>query len=222
VIGCDNGRYLAAAGQIVDPVTGAGIDGARIDIIRTTGIETGRDSVSVTTADGGFWRVELTPRETGTLYADIRVSVPGWPSYRLQSVALTTHLHGGDANLNERWVPFMYFDYVGEFFVNGTSDTRPEGIPVEFRRVSGAELTGPGQQDGIYRAPTNVAGRIHMYPTTGDSAVFALDDRPLVGELIVHLSATDSTYWPDVVLTPKHTFRDRREFPPVVRIPVGP
>lgn len=222
VIGCANGRYLSAAGQIVDPVTGDGLDGVRIDVVRTGGIEVDVDSIAVTTAGGGFWRAELSARAPGTVVADMRVSAPGWAPYRLKSVSLATHEHRGDANLNQRWIPFLYFDYVGEFYLSGTADTRPEGIMVEFRRTSGAVLTGPGQDRGTYRAPTNIAGRIHLYPTTGDSAVFALDDAPLTGDLIVHLSATDSTFWPGVQLTPKNTFRDRRDFPPVIRIAVGP
>jgi hypothetical protein len=221
IVGCSNGKYLAAAGQMVDAGSGGGIDGVRIDIVRTGGIELGADSVSTITSGGGFWRIELSPSLPGTLLADVKVSPPGYAPYRLRNVPLTTREHGGDANLNERWIPFLYFDYIGEFFINGTVDTRPEGVPVEFRRTSGGELTGPGQSAGVYRAPTNVAGRIHLFPTTGDSAVFALDDAPVTGDLVVHLSATDSTYWQGVQIAPQHTFRDRRNFPPVIRIAVG-
>jgi len=222
VIGCGNGRYLAAVGQIVDPVTGAGVDGVRIDIIRTGGIEVGADSTSVTTGGEGFWRVEFSPREPGVLSADVKVSAPGYAPYRLRDVQLPTRDHAGDASFNQRWVPYLYFDYVGEFFLNGTQDTRPVGVVVEFHRTSGPQLIGPGQTGGVYRAPTNVAGRIHLFPTTGDSAVFTAEDGPVVGDLTVHLSATDSTWWHGVQITPKHTYRDQRDFPPVIRIGVGP
>ena len=222
VVGCANGAYLSAAGQIVDAVTGRGIDGVRIDIIRTGGVEVAKDSVSTVTSDGGFWRAELSPASAGTMFADVRVSPPDRVPYRLHQVALETREHGGDANLNQRWVPFLYFDFVGEFFLNGTTDTRPEGIPVEFRRTAGVQLVGPGQINGVYRAPTNSAGRIHLYPTTGDSAVFALEDGTLTGDLVVYVTPTDSTVTGGVVIWPKHTFRDRRDYPPVIRVPVGP
>lgn len=222
VIGCSNGRYLAAAGQIVDPVTGVGIDGVRIDVIRTSGIETERDSVSAVTGNGGFWRAELSPVASGTVITDIEVSAPGYEPYRLKDVALETREHGGDANLNERWIPFLYFDFVAEFFLDGTADVRPEGALVEFRRTSGVPLTGPGQVAGVYRAPTNSAGRIHIYPTTGDSAVFATEDGNLIGDLVVHLSSTDSTVISGVVLWPSHTFRDPRTSAIIIRAAVGP
>ncbi len=222
IIGCTAGRYLAASGQIVDVNTGAGLDGVRIDVVRTGGIAVATDSVSATTSGGGFWRVELTPEAAGTLIADVMVSPPGLPAYRLHGVQLVTRKTAGDSNLNERWVPFLYFDYVGEFFLNGTTDTRPKGLPVEFRRTSGISLKGPGQVDGIYRAPTNIAGRIHLFPTTGDYAVFATEDGALTGTLIVHVTARDSTVISGVVLSPSNSYRERRDFPPVIRIPVGP
>jgi len=222
VIGCSNGKYLAASGQIVDAVSGAGVDGVRIDIVRTGGVELAADSVSATSTGGGFWRAELSPAASGTLVADVKVSPPGQAPYRLHDVHLETREHRGDANLNERWVPFLYFDYVAEFWLNGTTDTRPEGIPVEFRRTGGVSIRGPGQAAGVYRAPTNVAGRIHLYPTTGDSAVFATEDGILTGDLVVHVSATDSTVIRGVEIRPLHTFRDRRDYPPVIYAPVGP
>jgi hypothetical protein len=222
IIGCANGHYLAASGQIVDAVTGSGIDGVRIDIIRTSGLTVAVDSVSTTTSNGGFWHAELSPSESGTILADVKVSPPGRTPYRLHGVKLDTHEHGGDANLNERWVPFLYFDFVGEFFYNGTADTRAEGAVVEFRRTSGVGLTGPGQVDGVYRAPANAAGRVHFFPTTGDSAVYAVEDGTLTGDIVIHVSATDSTVISGAGLWPGHTFRDRRDFPPVIRAPVGP
>jgi len=222
IIGCASGHYLAVTGQMVDAVTGRGIDGVRIDVIRTGGIEAAADSVSTITSGGGYWRAELAPNSSGTLVADVQVSAPGREPYRLHGVNLVTHDHAGDANLNERWVPFLYFDFVGEFFLNGTADARPDGLPVEFRRTGGVPLTGPGQVSGVYRAPTNPAGRIHLFPTTADSAVFALEDGNLVGDIVVHVTPTDSTVLRGVVLWPDHTFRDRREFPPVIRAPVGP
>jgi hypothetical protein len=221
VIGCADGKYLAASGQIVDAVTGVGLDGVRIDVIRTGGIEVVADSVATTSAGGGFWRVELAPRSSGSLTADVKVSAPGFPPYRLHGVELDTHEHRGDANLNERWVPFLYFDFVAEFALRSNLDARPEGMPVEFRRTGGIALRGPGQENGVYRAPTNAAGRIHLYPTTGDSAVFAAEDGTLTGNLVAYLTPTDSTIIAGVVIWPSHTFRDRRVYPPVILNAVG-
>lgn len=207
---------------MVDAVTGVGIDGVRIDIIRTGGIEVAAESVSTTTAGGGFWRVEFAPQSSGALIADVKVSTPGYPSYRLHGVELDTREHRGDANLNERWVPFLYFDFVAEFALRSDLAARPEGMPVEFRRTDGIALRGPGQVDGVYRAPTNAAGRIHLYPTTGDSAVFAVEDGTLVGTLAAYLTPNDSTIITGVSIWPSHTFRDRRVYPPVILNAVGP
>lgn len=222
IIGCSNGRYLAAAGQVVDAATARGIDGVRIDVIRTAGAEVAVDSVSATTSGGGFWRVDFDPREPGTLIADVKVSTPGFVPYRLHGIEIQARKTAGDASLNERWIPFLYFDFVGEFFLNGTTDTRPQGIPVEFRRTGGVLLTGPGQVAGVYRAPTSAAGRVHLFPTTGDSAVFSTADDTLVGELVVHVSSRDSTVISGVKLWPSHTYLPRGNFPPVIRAPVGP
>jgi hypothetical protein len=223
VIGCADGRYLAATGQIVDASTGVGIDGLRLDVVRTGGIQVVEDSVSAITSGGGFWRVELTADSVGTLVADIQLSAPDTKLYRLHGVRLDTKLHGGDANLNERWVTFLYFDYVGEFYIQGTADVRPQGATVEFRRTSGVPLVGQGVQGDVYQSPTNIAGRVHFFPTSGDSLVFAGDDGPVVGDLVVRLpGASDSTVTRGVQLTPQHTFRDRRDFPPVIRIGLSP
>jgi len=222
IIGCANGRYLAAAGQMVDATSGVGLEGVRIDVIRTGGIEVAEDSVSTTTSRDGFWRADFVPTTEGALIADVQVSTPGYRPYRLHGVQIQTRKTAGDASLNERWVPTLYFDFIAEFYLKGSTDIRPQGIPVEFRRTAGAPLAGPGQVAGVYRARTNAAGQIHLFPTTGDSAVFAIADDTLVGNFVAHVTAGDSTVITGVRLWPSHTFHIRGSFPPVTRNPVGP
>jgi hypothetical protein len=223
VVGCANGRYLAAVGQIVDDYSGKGIAGVRIDIVRTGGVRVRNDSLSAVTDDGGFWRVEFAPDSSGTMLADIRVSPPNYSPYLLRQVRLDTKSHKGDANLNERWVPYLYFRYVGEFYLNGTQDQRVVGATVQFRRTAGVALSGPGIRNDAFTSTTDVAGRVYFFPMFGDSSIFAADNQPVVADLVIRLpQSADSTVLSGVEMTPRSTFFYSREFAPVIRYPVGP
>jgi hypothetical protein len=225
VVGCSDGRYLSAVGQFVDSRTGKGIDGVRVDVVRTGGIAVDRDSLSDVSHDGGFWRVEFSPGAPGTLLADVGVAPPDAPAYRLHGVHLETRPNRGDANLNERWVTFLYFIDVGEFFVEGTQDQRLVGAAVEFRPTGGAVLSGPGVRDGVYRAVTDAIGRVYFFQGTGTDAVTVREDLDVVGDLTVRPAGSSSgTTFSGVRIAPKHEFPDGRSFPPVLRlgIPVAP
>ena len=222
VASCSSGSYLSATGQIVDQSSGAGIIGVRIDVVRTGGIDVDQDSLSAVTSGGGFWRVQFSPRGTGTLVADVSVSPPNADSYSLHGVLLKTREHGGDANLNERWVPHLYFNYAGEFFLAGTADERVDNATVHFRRTSGVEIYGPGVRNNVYESATDPAGRVALFPTEGN-AVFAREDGILVGDITVRLAgAMDSTVLYNVGLAPNHTYASGSEYPPIIREPVGP
>jgi hypothetical protein len=229
-LGCDpctgmaqcGGPYLAAAGQIVDPDGGAGIDGVRVDVVRTGGIGVDVDSVSAVTTRGGFWHVALSPHETGTLVADVQVSAPGVPSYRMHEVQLTTRAHAGDSNGNERWAPYLYFNHFGEFYLRGTTDQRVVGASVEFRRTGGLTTYGPGLATNVYRATTDVAGHVSLFPRTGAQAVFARESGSLVGDLVVVLADGSTTTFRGVELSPVNRYGDPRDYPPIYRNVVGP
>ncbi len=182
---CANGSYLAVVGQMVDPVSGVGIDGVRIDLVRSAGLPLDTDSLSTVTRDGGHWRLELSPRDSGTTLVDIVISTPGFDPYRVRRVALETHEHGGDANVLDQWVPVPYFAYAGEFYLDGSADQRVANVPVEFRQTSGVALRGEGIRDGVYRAPTDFAGRLTVFPTTGSNAVFPVTTGTIVGDFSV-------------------------------------
>ena len=223
VIGCAEGDYLSAAGQIVDAASGKGIDGVRVDVVRTSGLAVARDSLSDVTHDGGFWRVEFATEQAGALDAKVVVAPPGMDSYRLHDVRLETRAHRGDANLNERWVPFLYFIDIGEFFVEGTADERLRGAAVEFRRTSGPVLSGPGVRDGVFRTVTDDIGRVYFFPRTGDNAVSVREESDVVGELTVRAAGSpNGTTLQGIRIAPKHVFADRRAFPPVIRLPIRP
>jgi hypothetical protein len=229
-LGCDpcsgmarcGGPYLSATGQIVDPDGGAAIDGVRIDVVRTGGIGVGVDSVSTVTAGGGFWRVELTPHDSGTLVADVQVSAPGVPSYRLHGMRLETRAHAGDSNVNDRWAPYLYFNHFGEFYRRGTADERVVGASIEFRRTGGLTTYGPGLATGVYRATTDVAGRVGLFPRAGPNAVFARESGSLVGDLVVGLADGSTTTFRAIELSPSYRYGDPRDFPAIYRNAVGP
>jgi hypothetical protein len=126
-------------------------------------------------------------------------------------VILETREHGGDAIVLEHWVPVPYFSYAGEFFRNGTVDTRVEGATVEFHRTAGVELRGDGVASGVYRAITDAGGRIALFPT-GENAVFPITVGEVVGDLTVDLGPTAGiTVLRDVRLAAT----------PVYRLPAG-
>ncbi|HET7187156.1 MAG TPA: hypothetical protein VFI52_03335 [Gemmatimonadaceae bacterium] len=209
--------YLAASGQIVDRVTGAGVDGTRIDVVRTSGITVGSDSVSAITSGGGFWRVEFDPADAGTLVVDVQVSPPEAPGYRVRGVPLATRPHGGDANLNATWVTRPYFNYAGELFRRGTIDERIQNRPVEFRITGGVRTVGAGVRDSIYSAATDVGGRVQLFPVT---ELLPLGTDDLIGDLTVFL---DPPLGPSVIrdihLSPSYMFFDVGR---IARYAVGP
>jgi hypothetical protein len=186
VVSCERGAYLAVDGQIVDPVTGAGIEGVRIDVVRTAGLPLVMDSASTTTEDEGHWRLELAPTEAGAVVVDVVVSPPGYTPYRVRGLTLESRPHAGDANVLERWVREPYFAYAGELFHAGTEDDRVQGAAVEFRRTGGVELRGPGIGSGAYRTVTDVGGRFALFPFTND-AIFPVTFGDVLGDLFVDL-----------------------------------
>lgn len=216
---CERGAYLAVNGQIVDPATGAGMDGVRIDIVRRGGLALESDSLSVLTGDGGHWRLQLSPVGQGAVDVDIVVSVPGFDPYRVPTV-LETREHGGDARVLDRWVPVPYFAYAGEFFLSGTDDVRAAGVAVEFRRTSGVLLRGPGIESGVFRATTDAAGRVNVFPATTGNAVLPATIGAVVGDFVVRLApplGTTTVRGVRLEATPVY-----RRAPAIIRAAVGP
>lgn len=186
VASCRRGDYLAVEGQVVDPVSGVGIGGVRIDVVRVAGLSLDVDSLRTETSADGQWRLELSPRDRGAVQVDIVVSAPGVSPYRVPGVTLETRENGGDATVLEHWVPVPYFSYAGELYLNGTVDTRVEGAQVEFRRTGGVALRGDGVSAGVYRTTTDAGGRFALFPTDGN-AVFPVTVGEVVGDLVVDL-----------------------------------
>ena len=218
---CGGGTpYLAATGRIVDRVSGAGVDGVRVDVVRTGGITVREDSLSATTANGGFWRVEFSTTERGALVADVAVTPAGVPAYRVRGLALHARPNGGDANLNETWVTRPYFNYAGELFLRGTVDQRIENRPVEFRLRGGVRTIGTGVRDSIFRATTDVGGRIELFPKSEEGGLLPLGAEELIGDLTVFLEAPLGA---DVIrgirLSPSYVYFDAGR---IARYAVGP
>jgi hypothetical protein len=208
VANCSNDAYLAATGQIVDAATRQGVDGVRIDAIRVGGIGVGRDSISTVTSGGGFWRLEFTPTATGTLDVDFVVSPPSVDPYRLHGIRLATREHGGDANLNERWVTVLYFNHLLEIYRRGTADSRIEGARVQFTRTGGVELRGPGAVNGVFRDTTDFGGRMPLFPSQGGNAVYPVNDGAVVGDLSITTPDLGTTVLRGFFLTSSHLYKD--------------
>lgn len=212
--------YLAASGQIVDRVTGAGVDGTRIDVVRTSGIAVASDSLSAVTSGGGFWRVEFSADEAGVIVVDVQVRPPGAPGYRVRGLSLLTRPNGGDANLNATWITRPYFNYAGELFRRGTIDDRIQNRPVEFRITGGVQTVGTGVRDSVYHATTDVGGRVALFPQSEQGGLLPLGTDDLIGDLTVYL---DPPLGPSVVrdihLSPSYMFFDAGR---IARFAVGP
>ena len=218
---CGTGSpYLAATGQIVDRTTGIGVDGTRIDVVRTSGITVQTDSVSAITSSGGFWRVELSTATEGTVVVDVKVSPPDAPAYRVRGLPLTSRRNGGDANLNSTWVTRPYFNYAGELFLRGTVDDRIQNRPVEFRLRSGVPTFGTGVRDSVFYAATDVGGRVELFPKSENGGLLPLGGEDLVGDLTVFLAAPLAPYViRDIHLSPSYVFFDVGR---IARYAVGP
>jgi len=207
IIGCDRGDYLAASGQIVDAGTGHGVDGVRLAFVRSGGIELASDSATTITSGDGFWQIELSPMTAGEVLVDVHVSPPGEEPYLIRNLPLQTRLHGGDANLNQRWVTRLYFNYMGELYYDGTADTRVANAPVTFRQTGGVELYGPGIRDSVHVTATDPAGRVNLFPSEGPSGVFAKEESALIGDLIVTLPSGATSTPHGISLVPTHLYR---------------
>lgn len=219
VASCARGDYLAAAGQVVEAGTGDGVDGVRLDFIRSGGVEVSADSLSTVTRDGGFWDVEFSPSSAGELLVDVRVSPPGELPYVVHNIALQTRLHGGDANLNERWVTRLYFNYMGELYYDGTEDTRVAGVPVTFRQTGGVQIYGPGITDSVHVTATDFAGRVNLFPSERTNGVFAREESALIGNLTVTLPGGATRSLNGLSLVPTHLYR---QLAIIARGPVSP
>lgn len=230
VVGCDpctgvarcrgSTPYLAASGQVVDRVTGMGVDGTRIDVVRRGGIAVDPDSASTTTAGGGFWRVQLATATEGTVIVDVRVSPPDAPAYRVRGLMFTARPNGGDANLNATWVTRPYFNYAGELFLRGTVDERIQNRPVEFRITGGVATIGTGVRDSVFRASTDAGGRVELFPKQESGGLLPLGAEDLVGDLTVFLDAPlGPSVIRDIHLSPSYMYFDVGR---IARYAVGP
>jgi hypothetical protein len=220
VLSCSPGQYLAVDGQMVETAHGFPLPGVRIDIVRTGGITLAADSVSATSDGQGVWHVDLSPQEWGSLFADIKVSPPGLPSYRLHDVELQTKVHRGDGNLNERWTPFLYFAAYGEFFLAGTGDQRVVGATVEFRRTGGVPWSGSGVHGDVWTAVTDELGHVQIFPSSGDNTVVVTEGALLIGDFTITAPTGGVMVLRNAVLGPSHDYRGRNSYPPILRLPV--
>ena len=218
---CGTGSpYLAATGQIVDRTTGVGVDGTRIDVVRTGGLAVQTDSVSAITTSGGFWRVELATATEGTVVVDVKVSPLDAPAYRVRGLPLSSRRNGGDANLNSTWVTRPYFNYAGELFLRGTVDERIQNRPVEFRLRGGVSTFGTGVRDSVFRAATDVGGRVELFPKSENGGLLPLGAEDLIGDLTVFLAAPLGPYViRDIHLSPSYVYFDVGR---IARYAVGP
>jgi hypothetical protein len=219
IASCARGDFLAAAGQVVEAGTGNGIDGVRLDFIRVGGVDVSVDSLSTVTHGGGYWEVEFTPSSAGELQADVRVSPPGEAPYVIRSLPLQTRPHGGDANLNQRWVTRLYFPYMGELYLEGTADTRVANTPVTFRQTGGVAIYGPGIQDSVHHTSTDPAGRVNLFPSDGPNGVYAREEGPLSGDLTVIFSSGRTSTLHGISLVPTHLYQQPSY---IARGPVSP
>jgi hypothetical protein len=219
IASCARGDYLAASGQMVDAGTGHGVDGVRLDFIRRGGVEVSADSLTTVSASGGFWDVEFAPSSAGELLVDVRVSPPGEEPYLIRNLALQTRLHGGDANLNQRWVTRLYFNYMGELYYDGTVDTRVANAPVTFRQTGGVALYGPGIRDSVHVTATDFAGRVNLFPSERSDGVFALEESVLFGDLIITLPSGGTSTLKGIALFPTHLYQ---QLSIIARAPVSP
>lgn len=214
------GQYLAVSGQIVDRLSGQGVDGARIDVVRVGGVGVARDSIAVTTSGGGFWRVEFAPSEAGLLDADVKVDAPGGVPYRVRRLRFMTRQYRGDANLNQTWVTAPYFNYAGELFLRGTTDDRVQSRPITFRLTGGVRTRGSGVQDSVFRASTDGGGRVELFPKSEAGGVVPLGADSLVGDLTVFFAAPlDSGVVRGLRLAPSYVYFDQVK---IYRVAVGP
>ncbi|CAN5903049.1 hypothetical protein BH11GEM2_BH11GEM2_20380 [soil metagenome] len=221
VLGCSKPSdtlYLAADGQIVDPVSGVGGDGVRVQVVRRGGIPVTPETLTTVTANGGHWRVAFTPAESGFVDVDVSVTTSGGVSYTATAIRLTTSARGGDANLLDRWVAKLYFPNAGELFLRGTRDTRLAGAAVEFHRTGGIELVGSGAPGGVVRSATDFAGRVPLF-TIDDGDVYTSRLGFVIGDLIVKQSATDSSVIRNLRVGSSYLYRGPTG---IIRLAVGP
>ena len=209
--------YLAVDGQIVEAVSGDGVDGVRVTLVRRGGISVMQDSVSTVTADGGHWRVRFSTVTAGALDAEAIVATPEGVTYTVRGLHFSSSNRGGEANLVERWVSNLYFPNLGEIYTRGTADDRVAGARIEFRRTGGVPLMGPGVKDGVYTSTTDFAGRVRLFTVNG-AGVFTNALGDVIGDLIIHLSATDSSIVRGLHVAASHVFRPT---PSILRLGAG-
>jgi hypothetical protein len=221
IIGCSrplDNLYLAADGQIVDPLSGVGVDGVRVQVVRRGGIRATPDTQSTITANGGHWRAAFTTADSGSVDVDVSVMTPEGVSYTATAIRLTTSARGGEGTFLDRWVATPYFPNVGELFLRGTNDVRVSGAAVEFRRTGGIELFGAGGPVSVVPSATDFAGRVPLF-SVEDGYIHAASLGFVIGDLVVHRSATDSSVISGLRVGSSYLYRGPVG---VIRVAVGP
>lgn len=210
--------YLAMDGQIVDPVSGVGIDGVRVDVVRRAGVDVAQNAMSTVTAAGGHWRAEFEATSSGFVDVDVTITTPAGFSYTATGVRVTTSATGGEATVLDRWVNRLYFPNAGELYVRGTHETRVAGAGVEFRRTSGVELVESGVTVGVIRSATDFAGRVPLF-SIDDDDVYTNSLGSVTGDVIVRRSATDSSVIRNVRIGSSYVYRAPTG---IIRLGIGP
>ena len=201
---CSGGPYLAIDGQIVDALSGRGVDGIRVDVVRRAGIDVDSDSLSVTTSRGGHWRVEFSTRSYGSITADVVVTGPA-SGYRVVGREITTNARVGEATVFERWVEKPTFAIAGELYLHGSADERVGGVAVEFVRTGGLELAGTSVVDGVVRTGTDGGGRVELFSPHG-ADVHTSTLGVVIGDLVVHRLPTEVSVIKDLALRSTYVY----------------
>lgn len=167
---CRQTPRVALQGQIVDNITGAGVSGARIDVVYAAGSRTETDSVSVTTDAGGRYEASLGDVITEDGPAIVAITVTAEETrYRVPGVVVPPLNVRGDVYLLPTWVRRPYFPHAGEVWKGNDPAIRRTDAAVEFRRTGGVAVSGPGwRSDDRYLSRTNTLG---IFPLFGPQIV---------------------------------------------------
>lgn len=215
VFSCEQSPRIAIIGQILHESAGTPIRGATIEMRWVSGVNLLTNVASTTTNDEGSFALEVLAESLGDVVVSIQVATPGEQSYQVLAVPTHATVRTGEATVLRPWVSaHPALPYVIELFHNGTEDVRVVNSNVEFRRTGGVRLLDHGIEVNSVSAMTNDIGWVFPFQ---DKTTDAAGD--LIGDLIVHLSPSDSVVVPGIGFSALATFAPQLG---LLRLGIGP
>jgi hypothetical protein len=177
MLGCRVAARVAVVGRVLDDSTGRPAVGVPVDFIRTGGAALEVDSVRATTGDNGTFSVSIQSEGSDTVVADIVISPPGAPAYRLRGLSIAPSTVRGEAVILPTWSTRLSLPDLAIVYRRDGAREQFAHTGIFFRQTGGAAVTG--LDEGTFYAVTDASGYARLF----GNLVRPLEDGEVIGDL---------------------------------------